>query len=113
MPLAKTINKLFFLIPAIGIFCMSCGNKDKGVTGQYKKVYIPDEVTRVESLLSQGSKVKGKLTAPFMLQYLQADTPYAEFPRSLHVDFYNDTLKIESQMDALYGKYFQNLGKVF
>jgi LPS export ABC transporter protein LptC len=65
------------------------------------------------------AKIKGKLTAPFMLRYNRTDTPYTEFPRSLHVDFYKDSIKpgelpvIESQMDALYGKYLTNQDKVY
>ena len=48
-----------------------------------------------------------------MLHFQKVDSPYAEFPRSLHVDFYNDTMIIESQLDALYGKYFETQAKVF
>jgi LPS export ABC transporter protein LptC len=59
------------------------------------------------------AKVKGKLTAPYMLRFQRADSPYAEFPRTLHVDFYNDTMRIESELDAHYGKYLQNQEKVF
>jgi LPS export ABC transporter protein LptC len=83
---------------------------------------VPEEVDSVESLMSEpvkdssgklGARVKGKLTAPYMLNYQRADSPYAEFPRTLHVDFYNDSLKTESQLDALYGKYLANQNKVF
>jgi LPS export ABC transporter protein LptC len=55
-----------------------------------------------------------------MRRFQRVDSPYAEFPRSLHVDFYKDSLQkgdsvaqIESKLDALYGKYFQNQNKVF
>jgi hypothetical protein len=36
-----------------------------------------------------------------------------EFPKSLHVDFYDDSIKIESTLDALYAKYMQNDKKIF
>ena len=91
-----------------------CGDKAKeaaapvGHTGP-----VPEEGRQIESYLSEAAKVKGKLTAPYMLRYQRADTPYAEFPRSLHVDFYNDSMRIESQLDALYGKYLQNQNKVY
>ncbi len=35
------------------------------------------------------------------------------FPGTLHVDFYNDSMQVESQLDAHYGKYLQNQDKVF
>lgn len=42
-----------------------------------------------------------------------ADTPYVEFPKTLHVDFYNDSKIIESRLDSKYGKYFETLNKVY
>lgn len=91
----------------------ACDNKvrQQPVTGVRKPV--AEEGEKIESFLSEGAKVKGKLTSPYMLRYNKADTPYSEFPRSLHVDFYTDSLQIESQMDAKYGKYLPNQNKVF
>jgi LPS export ABC transporter protein LptC len=92
--------------------------KDLPSSGK-KQGMPPEEAWQIESLMSEGGKIKGKLRAPYMLRFQRADTPYAEFPRSLHVDFYKDSLKnkdsivIESQMDALYGKYLQNQNKVY
>jgi LPS export ABC transporter protein LptC len=71
-----------------------------------------EEAKTVESYLSQNGKVKAKLTAPYMLRYL-TDSTYVEFPHSLHVDFYNDSLAVESQLDALYGKYREWEKKVY
>ena len=65
------------------------------------------------------AKVKGKLTAPYMLHYQRVDSPYFEFPRTLHVDFFrdsvavNETPVVESKLDALYGKYLPNQEKVY
>src|SRR5579875_3295804 len=75
-----------------------------------KKVGV-DRVIDVTSYLSQDALMKAKLTAPLMLQ-TQADTPYTEFPKTLHVDFYNDSTKVESQLFAKYGRYMQNQSKV-
>jgi len=93
----------------------SCENKIKDLPSNARnsRQQMPEEGQQIESYLSEAGKVKGKLTSPYMLRYQKADTPYSEFPRTLHVDFYNDTLKIESQMDAKYGKYLQNQNKVF
>ena len=103
------------------VFFAGCSDKEKQAAIHARQI-VPEEVLGIESLLSEpytdstgklSAKVKGKLTAPFMLRYPRADTPYAEFPRTLHVDFYDATMAVESQMDALYGKYFDNQGKVF
>jgi LPS export ABC transporter protein LptC len=100
----------------------ACGDKVTVVRAPGPKKIVPDEVYGVESMMSEPAtdstgkliaKVKGKLTAPYMMRVPRADSPYAEFPRTLHVDFYNDTLRVESQLDAHYGKYLTNQEKIF
>jgi LPS export ABC transporter protein LptC len=122
MPSARSICKAFFLAPLICLIGVACNDKTtvQPVTRTHK--LIPEEGTDIVSYLSEPGKdstgkliatVKGKLTSPYMLRYQRADSPYTEFPRTLHVDFYNDTLRVESQLDAKYGKYFTNQDKVF
>ena len=94
------------------IFIYSCENDYQTVVHLGDKKTAVEEAKKVESFLSQDGKVKAKLTAPYMLRYL-TDSTYVEFPRSLHVDFYNDTLAVQSQLDALYGKYHEWEKKVF
>ena len=120
----SSINKTLFAILIAALAVTAC-NGDKttvkpGATGARK--LLPDSATDLVSLLSEpasdsvgklAARVKGQLTAPLMVRYERTDSPYAEFPHTLHVDFYNDSLKTESQMDALYGKYYQNQDKVF
>lgn len=123
MSSVNSINRslLFLLVLAAGLFCSSCENNPKEVAALGKRgAPPPEEAWQIESLLSEAGKVKGKLKSPYMLRFQKADTPYAEFPRTLHVDFYKDSLQksdtipvIESQMDALYGKYLQNQNKVY
>jgi len=38
--------------------------------------------------------------------------PYVEFPNTIHVDFYNDSSKIESVLDAKYAKYVESQSKI-
>ena len=118
--LAPLLLPVLLLLGA-ALFFAGCGDKAKQTVSGARQI-VPEEVLGIESLLSEPytdstnkltAKVKGKLTAPYMLRYQRADTPYAEFPRTLHVDFYDANMQVESQMDALYGKYFDNQGKVF
>lgn len=98
----------------ISICCLllaSCENDEGDVKALSQRKQSVDIGINIESYLSQAGKVKAKLTAPLMKNY--TDSAYVEFPRSLHVDFYNDTLLIESRLDARYGKYRQNERKVF
>lgn len=108
----RSVNIIYKWI-TICLLLGGCGNKAKEVPNNSKKAMVPEEGIQIESVLSEKGVVKAKLTAPYMLRYQQADTPYTEFPRTLHVDFYNDSLMIESKVDALYGKYLPNQEKVF
>jgi LPS export ABC transporter protein LptC len=56
--------------------------------------------------------VKAKLTAPLMYRY-QTDTLHTDFPKSLHVDFYDDSAHIETRLDSKHGKYYESLNKVY
>lgn len=61
---------------------------------------------------SIGGRTKATLTAPILLRY-QDIVPYIEFPKSLHADFYDENLTVESKLDALYGRYMETESKVF
>lgn len=100
----------FFLIGCF--FLWSCENDVEEVQNWNQKVEMVETGKQIVAYLSTEGTVRAKLTAPLMLRY-QADTLYAEFPNSLHVDFYDVTKKVESQLNALYGKYFESLNKVY
>lgn len=93
-------------------FLCACENDMEDIKALTVKRASVEEGIEINSYLSQKAKVKAKLTAPLMKRY-QTDSPYVEFPKTLHVDFYNDSLKIESQLNARYGKYKENEHKVF
>ncbi len=77
---------------------------------QSKKLSV-DEVKVVTSYLSTGGRLKAKLTAPFMLRYYDS-VPRVEFPNTLHVDFYNDSMQIESYLDAKKAYYYEQQSRV-
>ena len=109
------IAKKYFLTAAlIGSCCFvcSCENTQEEIDRLTKKKVMQEEATGVESYISQDGKMKARLKAPLMLRVM-ADTQYVEFPRRLHVDFYDDSTRIETWLDCKYGKYFENLNKVY
>ena len=89
-----------------------CENDIRELNNPKDKRAALEEGHMIESFLSQNGKVKGKLTAPLMYRY-QVDSPYLEFPKTLHIDFYNDSMVKESQLDARYGKFREWENKVF
>jgi LPS export ABC transporter protein LptC len=94
------------------LFFFACENDDRAINEWTEKVVMVEEATKVETFFSQNGKLRAKLTAPYMIRS-QADTTYTEFPKSLHVDFYDSLLRKESFLDARYGKYFEHLNKVW
>jgi len=90
----------------------SCENDPKIIELWTKKADLKEEAKHIESYLSQSGVMKAKLTAPLMYRY-QRDTVYTEFPNTLHVDFYDDSVRVESWLTAKYGIYYDNLNKVF
>lgn len=94
-------------------FCIfSCTNNIKDIPIIGKKQLTIEEGWNIESYYSLEAKMKAKLTAPYMIRHI-TDSIYVEFPKSLHVDFFNDSLIIDSKLDALYGKYREFERKVF
>lgn len=90
----------------------SCENDTKEVEDYTKKVVMQEEIKTVELFMSQNGKMKAILKAPLMLR-VYADTVYVEFPKKMHVDFYNDSTEIETTLDCLYGKYYEQFNKVY
>lgn len=93
-------------------FVWSCENDEKKIEEWTKRVEMKEVATNINSQLSQNGKIRATLKAPLMWR-VQSDTVYAEFPKSLHCDFYNDSTQIESWLDCKYGKYFESLNKVY
>lgn len=84
-------------------FLMACENDATVVDNLFKKKVAVEEAFTVESYFSQGGELRAKLKAPYMIRSV-ADSPYVEFPKTLHVDFYDSSLTIESYLDAHYAK---------
>lgn len=59
-----------------------------------------------------GAQTKSRITAPLMFIH-ETIAPYVEFTKTIHADFFDDSLHIESIMDAHYAKYMETESKVF
>src|SRR5437868_1900136 len=90
----------------------SCENDMKDIKAITTKRISVEEVLKIEVFYSQEGKMKARLMAPFAKRFV-TDSAYWEFPKSLHVDFYDDSLRIESKLDSRYGRYMENEHKVF
>lgn len=105
------INLIRAAITTGCFFMFSCHNNYQQLQELAIKKVPVDKATNVTSYFSQNGLTKAKLSAPLMTMR-QADTPKTEFPKSLHVDFY-DSVKIQSKLFAKYGLYYNNKHLVF
>ncbi|MDX2049523.1 MAG: LPS export ABC transporter periplasmic protein LptC [Chitinophagaceae bacterium] len=93
-------------------FVWGCVNDETKVKGLFEKKLGIDSAKQVESYMSRDGKMKAKLVSPLMVRY-QDTLPRVEFPNTLHVDFFDDSLKVESQLNARFARYFETQNKVF
>lgn len=96
----------------LAISFISCENDQRAIDELTRQEVMVEEARDIESYLSQDGNIKARLRAPLMLRVAD-DTVYTEFPQTLHCDFFNDSNKIETWLDSKYGKYFDNLNKVY
>jgi LPS export ABC transporter protein LptC len=93
-------------------FIGSCENSLQELNQFTEKKTGVEEAKNVNIIYSLGDRTKAKLTAPYMLRH-EESVPYIEFTKTLHTDFYDDSLRIESRLNAHYGKYMETESKVY
>jgi hypothetical protein len=93
------------------IFLYACENSKEDIDKLSAKQLSVEEAIKVDINYTLAGKTKAKLTAPLMLR-VQDTVPYVEFPKTLHVDFYNDSGRIESILDARYAKYNESQSRI-
>jgi LPS export ABC transporter protein LptC len=71
-----------------------------------------EEAKGVTIVYNIGAKTSARVSAPLMLRH-QESVPFIEFTKTIHVDFFDDSLQVESKLDAHYAKYFEAESKVF
>src|SRR5665213_1850014 len=114
--MSHQIQYKFLLKTALIIACFfiaSCENSlpELNQFTENKRTGV-EEVKGVNIIYSLGDKTKAILSAPYMLRH-EEDNPYVEFTKTLHTDFYDDSLRVESKMDAHYGRYMETESKIY
>ena len=93
-------------------FISACENSLDDINRVTAKGVGVETAKGVTIIYTIGSKTKSRITAPLMLRHQEA-VPYIEFTKTIHADFFDDSLRIESTMDAHYAKYNESESKVF
>jgi LPS export ABC transporter protein LptC len=111
----KVFSNNFLKLAAMMCSCfffLACENDQKTLDEIMGSKKMTEEAKDIETYLSQGSMLKAKLWAPYMVRS-SSDTTYVEFPKTLHVNFFDSVGNVDSHLDSRYGKYFESLNKVY
>lgn len=106
-----TLFALMFLSANILI---SCKNSKQEIANLFAKKLGVDTVLKLESFMSQNGKMKAKLLSNIMVRYQYSGNsePKMEFPDSIYVEFYNDTMGIETKITANKAEYLENQQRI-
>ena len=106
----KHVTNIIKLLVIPGVFCVTaCENDIEKINSITSTNNFPEiSGKKVEVLYSDSAKVKMQLNADEILQFAKAERPYIEFPKGIRIIFYDDSLRIDSELSANYAKYFQN-----
>lgn len=102
----------FTALVLLSCFFISCENSLEDINKITAKRIGIDTAKGVKIIYSIGAETKSRITAPLMLRHQDA-VPYIEFTKTIHADFFDDSLNVESTMDAHYAKYNETESKVF
>jgi LPS export ABC transporter protein LptC len=114
------INTLFYKNTKLAValisscfFMLSCENNVNEVQALSARIGGIDVGKDVSIFISTDGKMTAKLMAPLMRKYLLDSGRMVEFPNTIKVDFYKDSLHIESKLSADYANYKEEENKVF
>jgi len=117
---ANMINNLLYKNTKLAVallsscfFMLACENNVNEVQALSARIGGIDVGKDVSIFISTDGKMTAKLTAPLMKKYLLDSGRMVEFPNTIKVDFYKDSLHIESKLSADYANYKEEENKVF
>jgi len=92
-------SSTILFLPFIAIACSQADVKEpKEYKGPLR------EVEKMELFYSEGSLVKVKMSAPLVYEFISGDR---EFPKGIHIEFYDEFENLESTLDANHAYFFK------
>jgi LPS export ABC transporter protein LptC len=106
-------TKLAVALISSCFFMLACENNVNEVQALSSRIGGIDVGKDVSIFISTDGKMTAKLMAPLMRKYLLDSGRMVEFPNTIKVDFYKDSLHIQSKLSADYANYKEQEDKVF
>jgi len=107
-----TLSKYLLSFGILLLVCAGCVNDIKQVEALHQRS-IGVEVAKDIKTYYYGTNghIRGLLTAPWLYRYMK-DTPYMVLDHGLRVDFYNDSMQVQSVLTAKRGEYYENSSNI-
>jgi LPS export ABC transporter protein LptC len=95
------------------LLAASCRNKMEDIQALVgKSVMQEDRAYDVTILYSEDGQVKARLFSREFIRNETSNPPFTDMQRGLKVEFFNDTLEVESTLTAKYARYYEQQGNV-
>jgi LPS export ABC transporter protein LptC len=105
----KHIATRFGLILFLTLLIIACENDIEKIKLLNTSSDYPDVIGEdIEVIFSDSAKVKVKMYAKELKQYHNVEKPYSEFPKGMKISFFNDSMEIESEIQANYAIYYDD-----
>jgi len=103
----RYIKKLPAFLGVFFLLLSGCENDIEKINAITNSSELPKvSGTDVEVIYSDSGKVQLKMLADELKQFTNSERPYMEFPKGIHVIFYDDSLNIETEIEANYAIYY-------
>jgi LPS export ABC transporter protein LptC len=101
------VTHILVVLTALAALAAGCENDIERINLLTDEAEYPSvKGNNIKVIYSDSAKVKVQILAPTFLQFPLAEKPYMEFPDGIEVYFYDDSLRIESEIMADYAIYY-------
>lgn len=98
------------LVVVVLFIAVSCGNKEiektSAITDRTKLPKL--KATEITTVISDSGITRYRISTPLWEVYDRASQPYWEFTKGLHLERFDQNLKVDANIHSKYAKYFQN-----
>ncbi len=97
----------------IALIITSCRNEMEDIHALVTKTVMQEDVAHdVTILYSEDGQVKARLYSIEFIRNEMSRPPYTDMKKGLKVEFFNDSMLIESTLTARYARYYEQQGNV-
>jgi len=103
----RRLSHLSGMLAILALLSVGCENDIERINMLTDDTETPTvKGTNIKVIYSDSAKVKVQILAPTYQQFPDVERPYMEFPDGMKVYFYDDSLKLESEITADHTIYY-------